>query len=72
MDINNYKDLNKITMAELKVAIYNTEKEMQNCLKKKNVKGFLDAFKLKLKLNKLLGKKVTLVEKENDDPEKQL
>lgn len=71
MNISDYEDLSKVTLADLKVAIYSVEEEMDRCLKNKNIKGYLSAFKLKLKLNKLSNKKSTLVEKENYRMEKQ-
>jgi hypothetical protein len=69
MNISDYEDLSKVTLADLKVAIYSVEEEMDRCLKNKNIKGYLSAFKLKL--NKLSNKKSTLVEKENYRMEKQ-
>lgn len=72
MDINDYIDLNKVSIADFYVAIYQTEKEIKNCLKNKNVRGFLVALKLNLKLNKLLCKRVILVEKQNNVRKKQL
>ena len=71
MNINDYEDLNKVTIADFKVAIYGVQEEMARCLKNKDVKGFLRALKLKLKLNKLLDQKNTLVIKENNRIEKQ-
>ena len=67
MDIKDYTDLSKVTIADFKEAIYNVEEEMDKCLKNKNIKGFLKAFKLKLKLNKYLSKKVILVGKQNKE-----
>lgn len=67
MDIKDYTDLSKVTIADFKVAIYKIEEKMDKCLKNKNIKGYLKTFKLKLKLNKLLNKKVMSIKKQNED-----
>lgn len=72
MNINDYEDLSKVTIADFKEALYNVEEEMNNCLKNKNIKGYLTALKLKFKLNILLDKKSALVRKENNEIGKQL
>ena len=72
MNIDKYNDINKVTIAEFKVAIYNVEKEMRICLKNRNIRGFLEAFKMNLKLNKLLDKKIGSIGNENITTKKQL
>jgi len=75
VNINENVDLTKITIAEFRTALYHNEKEMENCFKKGNIKGFFTAYKYNLKLNKLLSKKRSLDRKqirEEELNEKQL
>ena len=72
MNINDYEDLSKVTIADFKEAIFNVGKDMNDCLKNRNIKGYWKAFKLKLKLSKLLDQKSALVRKQNSEIEKQL
>ena len=64
IEINDSMDLTKVTIAEFRVAFYHNQKEMENCFKKGNIKGFLKAYKYSLKLNKLLSKKRALERKQ--------
>ena len=72
MHIKDYEDLSKVTIADFHVAIYNSEEQMKNCLKNKNIKGFLQALKFNLRLKKFLDKKARIHGKENNVTEKQL
>lgn len=67
MDTKDFTNLDSVTIADFKEAIFNVEKDMNNCLKNRNIKGFWEAFKLKLKLSKLLDQKETLVRKQNSE-----
>lgn len=66
-----YEDLSKETIADLHVAIYESREQMNICLRNKDIKGFLRAFKINLQLNKLLDKKSFFIRKGNDSKEKQ-
>ena len=71
MYTKDFTNLESVTIADFKVAIFNAETEMKNCLNNKNIKGFLEALKLKLKLNMLLDKKMSLVRKQDREIRKQ-
>ena len=58
-------------LTSVKEKIFNVEKDMNNCLKNRNIKGYWKAFKLKLQLSKLLDQKSTLVRKQNSEIGKQ-
>lgn len=65
MDIKEFENYKEKTIAEFKVAIYQAEQTIQNCIKNKNIKGTLEAYKCKIKLENLLHKKTKDGEKNN-------
>lgn len=72
METKDFTNLDSVTIADFKEAIFNVEEDMNNCLKNRNIKGYWKAFKLKLKLSKLLDQKSALVRKQNSEIGKQL
>lgn len=77
MHDNKFEDISNVTMAEIHVAINNTEKGFYNALKNKDIKGALELAKRYIELNKLLTKRSSYINKngnkeESDDIQEQI